>query len=413
MSLNQHRNRNIYITASLALVFSLTLIIFPEEAFAASLEGLRLWSQVVLPALLPFFIMTELLMGFGVVHFIGTLLEPIMQPLFKIPGVGAFAVAIGLASGYPIGAKITDQLRRKELCSQIEAERLISFANTADPLFIAGAVAVGMFNMPEVSVVLLLAHYLSAVIVGFFMRFHKNDDSQITKPTNNSSQSLVSRAKTALVDARVSDGRPFGNLLSDAIIDTCKSLFFVGGCIVMFAVLSRLFEISGITALVTNLFVSLLAFTNISKDIINAVISGFFEIDIGAQAISIATAPLSQKMMAVSAIIGWSGLSVHAQVAAMIHGTDIRIKPYITARVFHAIFAGVLTVILLKPAQTLWQRLKVVTPVFSHIPSVKFTFLTILTASAKTALFVTLTLVFMGLIISLANRIVFFWVRKK
>lgn len=98
-----------------------------------------------------------------------------------------------------------------------------------------------------------------------------------------------------------------------------------------------------------------------------------------------ATAPLNQKMMAVSAIIGWSGLSVHAQVAAMIHGTDIRIKPYITARIFHAIFAGVLTVILLRPAQVIWHKFKIVIPVFYHIPSAKFTFSSILTASTKTA----------------------------
>ena len=413
MSRDKHRNLNIYLNALLALVFSLTLIIFPEEAFAASLEGLRLWAQVVLPALLPFFVMAELLMGFGVVHFIGTLLEPIMQPIFKIPGVGAFAVAIGLASGYPIGAKITGQLRRKKLCSQIEAERLISFANTADPLFIAGAVAVGMFNMPELSVVLLLAHYLSAVIVGFFMRFHKNGELPINKQDDILPKSLISRAKTALVNARVSDGRPFGSLLSDAILDTFKSLFFVGGCIVMFAVLSRLFEISGITSLVSNLVFSLLSFTDISRDIINAIISGFFEIDIGAQAISVATAPLNQKMMAVSAIIGWSGLSVHAQVAAMIHGTDIRIKPYITARIFHAIFAGVLTVILLRPAQVIWHKFKIVIPVFYHIPSAKFTFSSILTASTKTAFLVTLTLIIIGLILSLVNRIVLFWVRQK
>ncbi len=87
------------------LVATVTVIIvfYPEIAFRASLDGLKLWFEIVLPALLPFFVMADLLMGLGVVHFVGSLLEPIMKPpLFKIPpGVGGFAVAMGLAGGYP------------------------------------------------------------------------------------------------------------------------------------------------------------------------------------------------------------------------------------------------------------------------------------------------------------------------
>ena len=38
----------------------------------------------------------------GVVHFLGVLLEPLMRPLFNVPGVGAFALSMGLAAGYPM-----------------------------------------------------------------------------------------------------------------------------------------------------------------------------------------------------------------------------------------------------------------------------------------------------------------------
>ena len=49
----------------------------------------------------PFFAMSEIMIGLGVVHFMGVLVEPIMRPVFRIPGEGAFAVVMGLASGYP------------------------------------------------------------------------------------------------------------------------------------------------------------------------------------------------------------------------------------------------------------------------------------------------------------------------
>ncbi|GAE91756.1 membrane protein [Gracilibacillus boraciitolerans JCM 21714] len=56
---------------------------------SASQRGLEVWASVVFPSLLPFFIVAELLIAFGgVVHFIGVLCEPIMRPLFNVPGVG-------------------------------------------------------------------------------------------------------------------------------------------------------------------------------------------------------------------------------------------------------------------------------------------------------------------------------------
>src|SRR5690606_20304655 len=117
-----------------ALFLVVSLVLYPETAFNSSLEGLQIWWEVVFPALLPFFIASEILMGFGVVHFLGVLLEPFMRPVFRVPGPGAFVMAMGLASGYPIGAKLTSRLREQGLITRSEGERLVSFTNTADPL---------------------------------------------------------------------------------------------------------------------------------------------------------------------------------------------------------------------------------------------------------------------------------------
>ena len=134
------------------------------KKFQASLDGLRVWWDIVFPALLPFFIASDTLMGLGVVHFIGALLEPLMRPLFGVPGVGAFALAMGLASGYPIGARITARLRREGLCSRVEAERLVSFTNTADPLMVVPQWHVGICLSN-----LAASHYVSAILAGLLL----------------------------------------------------------------------------------------------------------------------------------------------------------------------------------------------------------------------------------------------------
>ena len=88
--------------ASLFALLILMLMIFPAHVLNAALQGVGIWWDVVFPALFPFFIIAELLLSFGIVHFFGTLLDPLMRPLFRVPGIGGFVMAMGFASGYPV-----------------------------------------------------------------------------------------------------------------------------------------------------------------------------------------------------------------------------------------------------------------------------------------------------------------------
>ncbi len=81
-----------YFMAFFACFMTIAMVEYPKEAFDSAVMGLNLWWNVVFPALLPFFILSEILMGLGVVHFIGVLLEPLMRPLFNVPGVGALVL---------------------------------------------------------------------------------------------------------------------------------------------------------------------------------------------------------------------------------------------------------------------------------------------------------------------------------
>lgn len=120
--------------AGVAVVLTLSLVFYPEKALEAGIEGMDLFFRIVFPSLLPFFILSEVLLGLGVVHFIGVLFEPLMRPLFNVPGEGAFALSMGLAAGYPMDAVITAKFRRGQMCTRVEGERMLAFTNTADPV---------------------------------------------------------------------------------------------------------------------------------------------------------------------------------------------------------------------------------------------------------------------------------------
>jgi hypothetical protein len=77
-----------------------------------------------------------------------------------------------------------------------------------------------------------------------------------------------------------------------------------------------------------------------------ALIQGGFEISSGAQQAARAAAPLAARLAVVGAILAWSGLSVLAQVTAMLRGTDLRLHLYLLARLAQAALAAALSLLL-------------------------------------------------------------------
>ncbi|HEU4962626.1 MAG TPA: sporulation integral membrane protein YlbJ [Bacilli bacterium] len=340
------------ILASVIIFLTLALVLYPDEGFRAGLDGMKLFWDVVFPSLLPFFILSELLLGIGVVHALGVLLEPLMRPLFSVPGVGAFALSMGLAAGYPMDAVITAKFRKSKLCTRIEGERLLAFTNTADPLFMYGAVAVGMFHSVELGMLLAIAHYISAFLVGVSFKLygigkekHARDEEVVTPEAKRPQGNIFRRSFREMMRARAEDGRPFGKLLGDAVNDSVKTLLMICGFIMFFAVLIKVLTLSGMVPVLAIPIEAMFHMFGLDASLVQPFIAGLFEIDIGSAGAAKAAAPLVEQLIIVSFVIAWSGLSVHAQVASVLTGTDIRMTPYMFARLLHGALAAIFTVV--------------------------------------------------------------------
>lgn len=326
---------------------ALSLISFPQESVDASIRGLDMWWKIVFPSLLPFFIVSEMLIGFGVVKFIGVLLEPLMRPLFRVPGVGGFVWAMGMASGYPAGAKLTARLRQEGQLSKIEAERLVTFTNCSNPLFIFGAVSVGFFYNAKLGIILALAHYLGNFTVGIIMRFHGKDKIDTSE---SNSRFSIKQAFKELHRTRIRDNRPIGKLLGDAVMSSIQTLLMVGGFIILFSVINQLLSNLQIIEFLGGIVAVLLQLLHLPESFSIPLISGLFEITLGNKLTSqVEDTTLMQQAIIASVILAFNGFSVQAQVASILAQTDINFKPYFIARLFHMVFAGIYTLLLWNP----------------------------------------------------------------
>ena len=327
------------------IVFVSCMVCFPSAVYEASKLGLNAWWNIVFPALLPFFVSSELLMSYGVIQFMGVILEPVMRPLFNLPGAASFVIAVGYTSGFPISAALAARLRKDRICTRNEAERLMCFTNNSSPLFMLVAVGVGMFRNPRLGGLIALAHYAANLLIGLALRFYKPNEPGFLAGCSSRS-GLFGRAVAEMQKAWRANPRPFGKVISDAISSSVNKLLVIGGFVIIFSIIIRISEITGLLALISHTIGLLAVPLGFSRLTIDALSRGFFEITLGTKSATEASVPLSQKLAAASLILGWSGISVFAQVAAMISDTDMKMGLFTVCRFVHSALAGLICYLL-------------------------------------------------------------------
>lgn len=331
------------IPISIIILFIL-LVIFSEDVFISAHNGLTLWCNNVVPSLLPFLICLEILKRTNIISVIGRILEPIIKPIFRIPGCGAFAVVMGMCSGYPVGAKFAASLREANQCSKMEGERLLAFTNTSGPLFIVGAVGIGMLENNKAGFLLLLTHFISALLVGVIFRFYKSNSKENIQI--KAKQSVSEQVNTNSNNIKLSQ---LGSIMGDAIKNSIATLLLVCGFITFFCVIGTILDKIGITAFFSNLINQLLinlGFSSTINELTTGCLKGILEITSGLKIMATSSIDSNILLPFMATILGFGGISVHMQVASIINHTDLSLKPYICGKALHGILAGFLTYII-------------------------------------------------------------------
>lgn len=336
-------------------VTGLIMLAFPASSWDAAVRGLSIWWDVLFPSLFPFLVVSEVLLGFGIVHFLGKLMDPFMKPLFNIPGSGGFVAAMGFAAGYPVSAKLTAKIREQGLISREEGERLVSFTTSSDPIFLIGAVSVGFFHNSKLAGLLALAHYGGSIIIGLLMRFYgrkppakrrqnlkENLPLKVSPEPAPDGKSRLKSAILAMHEARLEDGRDLGELLLDAITSSLKLMTVIGGLVVLFSVFLETLTVSHFMDLLYGGLRQILPAIGLPQALSEPFMSGLFEVTLGSKHAAAASVPLMYKAAAAAFVLSWAGLSVHAQVASILNTTDLRYFPFFIARSVHSILSTVL-----------------------------------------------------------------------
>lgn len=329
-----------YIIPLIFLAFTLSLVFFSSSNLSAAKSGLSLWANSVVPSLLPFFIATELLCQTSIISILGNFLNIFMKPLFNIRGEGAFALIMGIISGYPTGAKIAGKFREEGICTKEECERLLSFTNNSGPLFIIGTVGISMFGNSTIGILLFITHVMACISVGIIFRFWKYNFSSVD---NNIRHTTLKYSKNKNVNLL-----NLGEVLGTSITNSISTILMIGGFVVLFSVIISILKASHLLALLTIALEPIFSICHIPSSFITPFINGFLEITNGINTISgIQIKAISINIIFTAFLLGFGGISVMLQVFSIIAKTDLSVKPYVIGKLLHGVIAATYTYLLI------------------------------------------------------------------
>ena len=292
----------------ISLFVLIELLIKKNIIYSAIMEALNMWVNNLIPALFPFFIISDILINYNIINYIPKIIKNMCKKIFNISDNMLTILILSMLSGFPSNARNTRNLYDNGLITLEEANHILIFSHFSNPVFILTTVAVFFFHNKKIGITLLVIHYLSNFILGICFRNKIIICNKKKKDINNINN--------------------FGNIFINSIKKSIDTIITICGIVTVFLMLSQII----INTLNLNSYNAM-------------IIKGLFEITIGIQALCNLDISEEFKIVITSMFLAFGGISVHVQVFSQIAGTKIRYIYFFIGRMYQMIIAGLLTYI--------------------------------------------------------------------
>jgi hypothetical protein len=282
-----------------ALFCVLFLVYFlgnPSGAIAASSRGLTLWFTQILPTLLPFSVLSYVVLASGLLS-------------CRKRGISreGYVLLCGFLFGFPIGSKLAADLYREGELSRRHAMILCCFANNLSPAYVTAALG-EILALPVRGRYYLLLYGIPLLLC---------------------TVCLLTGEKTEAVHKKSASGFRLDMQIVDAgIINGFETLIKICGYIMLFSLLSEMLKtvVSGNAGLL---------------------LTGCTEVTNGIAALEKAGLPDNITCLVALFFLSLNGISGFFQTASILSGTDLSAKQYAAGKLLTAALVTAAAIILL------------------------------------------------------------------
>lgn len=289
------------------LLLFLLILLHPGMSVHFAATGLNLWFECMVPALLPFMILSGIMIRQNLTDRFSKILSPVLYPVYRLGSNCIYCMILGFLCGFPMGAKTVAELYERKRLSKKEASLLLAFCNNIGPVYFLNFLlpTIGL-KKPMQILICLLGMYGIPLCYGIFLRY-----SGFLLPKG----SFVHHEKETFAPTE-----PFFGSLDDAMQSGIAGITTLGGYMIFFNLLN----------LIPHVLFS--AVNSVHTEKIRLFFHCITEITNGVNYCG------TQMPFLVLILLPIGGLSCIAQTASMIKNTDLSLRNYLVHKLVQTLF---------------------------------------------------------------------------
>lgn len=307
---------NQFLFTALSLYLIVLMLRHPALSLEYASTGLNLWLTKMVPTLLPFMILSGIMIRMDLTESFVTLLHPLLHRLYGTSKNGSYTVIMGFLCGFPMGARIVGELYESGRLSREESSKLLYFCNNIGPIyFLSYVVPVLAIERPLLPFLIMygIPMLYGLVLFRVLPLFHRRSTPSHTNLLNAPNISdTANTSGTYKKTVRM----PLLSAIDTSVISGLIGIAKLGGYMVFFNLLNIVFA----------------PFHNVNSNLLGlyrCILEITSGIDYSGHSL----------YYAILILLPFGGFSCIAQTYSMISRTDLSVRTY----VFHKIIQTALT----------------------------------------------------------------------
>lgn len=308
-------NKAKIIITNLIIYFLIVIFLLNSKVTISSISNsTNIFLNKLVPALLPYILLTELVMRLNITENLTYGFTNILCKLFHIPESCSPTVVISYLLGYPNAAKHISKLYEEQKINLNTAKKLSKFTNNASPAYIVGTIGIAMLNNVTIGIILLVSHFLASFIIGI-SSFNYIPIIQQNNTISNSFKQISFSFE----------------ILLKSLFGSIKTLGVIWGFTVIFSLIPNI--------LLNNLNL---------PEYISGLLVGIFEISNGINILSNINIDFTIKLCLISFVLSFSSLMVILQVFSFVYTTGVKLSYIVSYKLLQGLLSSCITFILTK-----------------------------------------------------------------
>ena len=178
------------------LLFTACILTHSELSLSYAALGLTLWLEKMIPSLLPFMILSGIVIRLKLTETIASIVYPVIRPIFRVRKNVCYCMMLGFLCGFPMGARVVSDLYSRGQLTREEGEYLLAFCNNIGPVYYCSFVLPLLHR--KLTAPYLFGMYGIPLIYGIILRYtrFRNLETLMFRNANDLSACSDTRSST-------------------------------------------------------------------------------------------------------------------------------------------------------------------------------------------------------------------------